>query len=175
MGRAGRAWYVRAAVLAACGALYLGMWSSYVYFNAEVVHNGDKIKLREAVGNFVKSPAVQVTSPFTFIFSVCNDIKLQEFWRNLKTLYQHMQINGFWSTWSQLVESLDPFGEKNALKVMDLKAGSSQEEIRSRYRELTKQFHPDKVQGTQEEKEAANEKFVQIQQVNRELRSQSFL
>ena len=60
MGRAGRAWYVRAAVLAACGALYLGMWSSYVYFNAEVVHNGDRIKLRDAVGNFVKSEAVQV-------------------------------------------------------------------------------------------------------------------
>ena len=84
----------------------------------------------------------------------------------MKTLYQHMLINGFWSTWSQLVESLDPFGEKNALKVMDLKSGSSQEEIRSRYRELTKQFHPDKVQGTAEEKEAAHEKFVQIQQVN---------
>ena len=60
MGLAGRAWYVRAAVLAACGALYLGMWSSYVYFNAEVVHNGDRIKLRDAVGNFVKSEAVQV-------------------------------------------------------------------------------------------------------------------
>jgi hypothetical protein len=24
------------------------------------VHNGDKIKLRDAVGNFIKSPAVQV-------------------------------------------------------------------------------------------------------------------
>ena len=88
----------------------------------------------------------------------------------------HFCSSRFWSTWSQLVESLDPFGEKNALKVMDLKAGSSQEEIRSRYRELSKQFHPDKVQGTQEEKEAANEKFVQIQQVNRdELRFLSFL
>ena len=91
----------------------------------------------------------------------------------MKTLYQHMLINGFWSTWSQLVESLDPFGEKNALKVMELKAGSSQEEIRSRYRELTKQFHPDKVQGTPEEKEAAHEKFVQIQQVTIELQNLS--
>ena len=93
----------------------------------------------------------------------------------MKTLYQHMLINGFWSTWSQLVESLDPFGEKNALKVMELKAGSSQEEIRSRYRELTKQFHPDKVKGTPEEKEAAHEKFVQIQQVKTEPQTVSFL
>ena len=76
-----------------------------------------------------------------------------------------MLINGFWSTWSQLVDSLDPFGERNALKALELEKGASQEEIRSRYRELTKQFHPDKVQGNQQEKDAAHEKFVQIQQV----------
>ena len=62
----------------------------------------------------------------------------QEFWRNLKQLYQHMQHNGFWSTWSQLVESLDPFGEKNALKALGLTKGASQEEIKAKYRELTK-------------------------------------
>ena len=60
MGRTGRAWYTRLLVLALAGSLYLAMWSSYVYFNAEVVHNGDRIKLRDAVGNFVKSEAVQV-------------------------------------------------------------------------------------------------------------------
>jgi hypothetical protein len=38
------------------------MWGSFLYYNAEVVHNGDKIKLRDAVGNFIKSPAVQVSS-----------------------------------------------------------------------------------------------------------------
>ena len=80
-----------------------------------------------------------------------------------------MQHNGFWSTWSQLVESLDPFGEKNALKVMGLSKGATQEEIRSKYRELTKTYHPDKVQGTQEEKEVAHEKFVQIQQAYEKL------
>ena len=75
-----------------------------------------------------------------------------------------MLHNGFWSTWSQLVDSLDPFGEKTALKVLGLSQGATQEEIRSKYRELTKLHHPDKVKGTQEEKEAAQEKFVQIQQ-----------
>ena len=61
MGRTGRAWYTRLMVLALAGSLYLAMWSSYVYFNAEVVHNGDRIKLRDAAGNFVKSEAVQVS------------------------------------------------------------------------------------------------------------------
>ena len=99
-------------------------------------------------------------------------VSLQEFWRNMKALYHHMLINGFWSTWSQLVDSLDPFGEKNALKALELEKGASQEEIRARYRELTKQFHPDKVQGNQEEKEAAHEKFVQIQQVRERVLSE---
>jgi len=150
-GKPSRAWYTRIVVLTLCGVLYLSMWSSYLYFNAEVVHNGDKIKLRDAVGNFIKSPAVK------------------EFWRNLQGLWQHMLHSGFWSTWSQLVESLDPFGEKNALKTLGLAQGVSQEEIRSKYRELTKVHHPDKVKGTQEEKEAAQAKFVQIQQAYEKL------
>ncbi len=41
---------------------------------------------------------------------------IQEFSRNLGVLWNNMLTNGFWSTWSQLVDSLDPFGEKNALK-----------------------------------------------------------
>ena len=60
MGRPSRAWYTRLLILILCGSLYMSLWTSYLYFNAEVVHNGDKIKLRDAVGNFVKSEAVQV-------------------------------------------------------------------------------------------------------------------
>ena len=62
MGKPSKPWYLRILILTLCGSLYISMWGSYLYFNAEVVQNGDKIKLREAVGNFVKSPAVQVTS-----------------------------------------------------------------------------------------------------------------
>jgi len=149
--KSSRTWYARILVLTLCGSLYISMWSSYLYFNAEVVHNGDKIKLREAVTNFIKSPAVQ------------------EFSRNLHLLWQHMLQNGVWSTWSQLVESLDPFGEKNALTVLGLAKGATQDEIRSKYRELSKVHHPDKVKGTLEEKEAAQEKFVKIQQAYEKL------
>ena len=58
---------------------------------------------------------------------------MQEFGRTLKLLWQQMLANGFWSTWSQLVDSLDPFGEKNALRELGLAKGASQEEIRARY------------------------------------------
>merc|ERR1719228_1534117 len=149
--KSSRSWYTRIMVLTLCGSLYLSMWSSYLYFNAEVVHNGDKIKLREAVANFLTSPAVQ------------------EFSRNLHLLWQHMLQNGFWSSWSQLVDSLDPFGEKNALTVLGLAKGATQEEIRSKYRELSKVHHPDKVKGSQEEREAAQEMFVKIQEAYEKL------
>lgn len=135
----------RILILSLCGSLYVSMWGSYLYFNATVVHNGEKIKLRDAVTHFIKSPAVK------------------EFSKNLLGLWEHMKAQGFWSTWSQLVASLDPTGEKNALKVMELKNGASQEEIRSRYRELTKQWHPDRVKDP-ELKEEAHEKFREIQE-----------
>ena len=54
-------------------------WGSYLYYNAEIVNNGDKIKLRDALGNFIKSPAVQVPCNYLgidtdkFIFS-CSGI-----------------------------------------------------------------------------------------------------
>lgn len=143
--------YQRLAILGLCGALYLTLWSSYLYYNAEIVQDGHKIKLRDALGNFMKSPVVK------------------EFGRTLKLLWQQMLQNGFWSTWSQLVDSLDPFGEKNALRELGLGKGASQEEIRGKYRELSKLHHPDKVQGSVEEKEAAQERFVAIQQAYEKL------
>jgi hypothetical protein len=42
---------------------------------------------------------------------------VQEFSKNLYVLYQHALEHGFWSTLQQLVDSLDPLGEKNALRV----------------------------------------------------------
>ena len=91
------------------------------------------------MGNFVKSPA------------------FQEFQRTTGHLWKHMLDHGFWSTVEQLVENLDPLGEKHALKVLELKRGATQEEIRSKYRELTKIWHPDKIKD-EEEKAAAHEK-----------------
>ena len=84
------------------------------------------------------------------------------------------------------MDSLDPFGEKNALRELGLTKGVSQEEIKAKYRELSKVnfraslvyksshlclqvHHPDKVKGSPEEKEAAQAKFVAIQQAYEKL------
>lgn len=132
------------AVLVVAGLVYSSMWGSYMYFNAEVNHNGDRIKLRDAVGNFIKSPLVQ------------------EFQRNVRDHWNHMLEHGFMSAWTNLVDSLDPFGEKNSLKVLGLGAGATQEQIKAKYRELSKQWHPDKVRGD-DAKEEAQAKFLEIQ------------
>ena len=44
-----------------------------------------------------------------------------------------MLEHGFMSAWTNLVDSLDPFGEKNSLKVLGLGAGATQDEIKSKY------------------------------------------
>ena len=123
---------------------YFSIWSCYIYFNLRIItKDGDKIKFRDAVGNFLKSPA------------------FQEFQNTVGHLWKHMLEHGFWSKFEQLVENLDPLGEKHALKVLELKHGVSQDEIRSRYRELTKKWHPDKFKD-EEEKTAAHEKYVKF-------------
>ena len=138
-------------ILTLCGALYCSLWASYVYFNMRIVtKDGDEIPVRDAFGNFIKSPA------------------FQQFSENAKHLWRHAWEHGFWSTLHALIESLDPLGEKNALKVLNLEKGASQDEIRARYRELSKKWHPDRVK-EQEKKAEAHEKFVEIQQAYEKL------
>ena len=42
---------------------------------------------------------------------------ITEFSKNVGTLYEHCLKHGFSSAWGQLIDSLDPLGERNALKV----------------------------------------------------------
>ncbi|MBN8704441.1 MAG: DnaJ domain-containing protein [Bacteroidetes bacterium] len=57
------------------------------------------------------------------------------------------------------------FTDNEAYETLGLKPGSSQDEIKKAYRKLALQYHPDRVQATasEEEKKAANEKFILIQ------------
>ena len=140
-------------IISICFALYLSLWGAYMYFNLKIVtQDGDKIKFRDAVENFIKSPA------------------FQEFTETLKHLWKHLLDHGFTSTFQQLIESLNPLGEKHALKTLDLERGVTQEQIRARYRELTKKWHPDRFPDP-EEKQKAHEEFVQIQQAYEKLSS----
>ncbi len=78
----------------------------------------------------------------------------QEFSKNCAALWDHALEFGFVSTFQQLIESLDPLGETHALRVLDLNPGSSQEQIRARYRQLTKTWHPDRIKDPEKKEEA---------------------
>jgi len=133
-------------ILTMCGLLYSSLWMSHLYFNLKIATpEGDEIRFRDAVGNLIKSPA------------------FQQFSNNAKELFEHLKEEGFSSAWEKLILSLDPLGEKNALKVLDLSKGVSQSEIKVRYRELSKKWHPDKFKD-EAEKAEAHKRFVEIQQ-----------
>jgi uncharacterized membrane protein YkvA (DUF1232 family) len=57
-----------------------------------------------------------------------------------------------------------PAQEEDPYKILGLRPGASQEEIKTAYKKLAAQYHPDKVQHLGEEfQELAHEKFVIIQ------------
>ena len=87
-------------VLALCAAVFLGLWFSFLYFNATVTDKtGERIKLRDAAQNFLNSPM------------------FLEFKKNMKALYNDIIKDGWQNAWSNFVELLDPLGERHALKV----------------------------------------------------------
>ncbi|KAG0699579.1 DnaJ subfamily C member 22 [Chionoecetes opilio] len=129
--------------LAVCGLLFMGLWASHFYFNATVTDkNGEVIKLRDAAKNFLNSPM------------------FLEFKRNFGVLYNNTREYGWKTAWMNFIELLDPRGEMHALKVLGLKKGTSQEAIKAAYKELAREWHPDKHR---EGKEEAHARFVEIQ------------
>ncbi|XP_014206639.1 dnaJ homolog subfamily C member 22 [Copidosoma floridanum] len=137
----------RLAVFCAFAFVYCCLWSSFLYFNASLTDSeGEEIKLSEAVKHFLTSP-------------IWLDLKssLEETWRQAKH-------QGFWATWGQLIDLTDPRGEINAYKVLGLSQTASQSEVTAKWRALSREHHPDKVKGTDEERRAAQERFLEIQQ-----------
>ncbi|MCL4132140.1 UNVERIFIED_CONTAM: hypothetical protein GTU68_046889 [Idotea baltica] len=133
--------------------LFCSLWVSYIYFNGEISYkDGEKARMKDAIHNFFKSPM------------------FLEFKKNLRRLYDDAREHGWLHAWKNLVELLDPLGEFHALKVLGLPNGASQEDISARFKNLTKEWHPDRHK-TPESKLFAQEKFVEIAQSYEKLSS----
>ena len=126
--------------------IYLTFWSligSYLYFNATVVtQDGEKIKVREAVGNFFRSPHWAKAK--------------QSFWK----LYEEYQHEGWEGVKRRLTILSDLEGEERSLEIFNVTKEATMQEIKERYRVLAKQWHPDH----HKDKEYAQEKFMEIQE-----------
>ncbi|KAL7306778.1 hypothetical protein TKK_0001140 [Trichogramma kaykai] len=137
----------RVVVFVAFALVYSSMWTSYFYFNATLTDSlGEEVKVSEAIKHFLRSP-------------IWLDLKtcLDETWR-------HARHHGFWATWRQIIDFTDPRGEINAYKVLGLAHTASQTEVTTRWRKLSRENHPDKCKGTEEERRQAQEKFMEIQE-----------
>lgn len=124
--------------------IFCSLLSSYVYFNATVVtQDGDKIKVREAVHNFFRSPA-------------WTKLK-QSFWQ----LYEEYQNEGWEGVKRRLTILSDLEGEERSLEILNVTRESSMQEVKTRYRVLAKEWHPDHHK---DNKEYAQTKFMEIQE-----------
>jgi len=137
---------VRIGILTLCGCLYLSLWGSYLYFNGTVTDsNGDEVPLSEALHHFFTSPW-------------WTDLK-----QSLYDTYVYAQHNGWYEIWKQIIDLSDVQGEQNAYKVLAVSSTSSQSEITSQWRKLSRENHPDKVKDPDLQR-AAQEQFMEIQQ-----------
>ncbi|XP_064646426.1 dnaJ homolog subfamily C member 22-like [Lineus longissimus] len=135
----------RVTVLGFCGLIYMSCWGSMLYNNVQLTsEDGEKVKLRDAIHNFFKSPAWAETK------------------QTFSQIYEYYKIHGFQNMWDEFMKALDPEGEANAYKVLGVKKTASQTEITAAYRKLARKWHPDKEKDV-EKKEAASIKFMEIQ------------
>ncbi|XP_064484572.1 dnaJ homolog subfamily C member 22-like [Ornithodoros turicata] len=135
----------RVSTFAACCLLYALLWTSWLYFNCSLTDNDDtQVKCRDSLRHFFGSPM----------------------WQDFKTvvsgLYNQVKHRGFGEVWKLFMEALDPQGEANALKVLNVPATASEETLRMAYRKLSRQWHPDRVKDPVKKQEA-QEKFIEIQ------------
>ena len=124
--------------------VFCSLVGSYFYFNASVVtEDGERIKVREAVGNFFRSPYWAKAK--------------QSFWQ----LYEEYKHEGWEGVTRRLMILSDLEGEERSLQIFNVTKEATLQEIKERYRVLAKQWHPDHHK---DDKEYAQTKFMEIQE-----------
>ena len=119
------------------------VWGSII-MNTTIEVDDDQITISEALYNVYNSPA----------------------WPQMKMGIWDAMMLCFEGNWDEAGEILfrlfDLSGTERALLVLGLPRDADKAAIKARYKELAREWHPDKYQG--DDKEAAYKKFVKIQQ-----------
>ena len=128
--------------LCACIVMIL-VWGSIV-MNTRIEVEGDNITISTAIHNFYNSPA----------------------WTQMKEALWDVIIMYLTGNYDEASETLlrmsDLSGAERALAVLGLSRDADEATIKAQYKKLAREWHPDKYQG--EDKEAASNKFIEIQQ-----------
>jgi len=119
------------------------IWGSII-MNVTIEVDGDTVTVSEALRNFYNSPG----------------------WTRMKESIWVSMTMSWEGNWDEAGETLlrmsDLSGTERALHVLGLPRDTNQAAIKARYKELAREWHPDKYQGA--DKEAASNKFIEIQQ-----------
>ena len=128
--------------LCACIVMML-LWGSIV-MNTTIEVDGNNVTISKALHNFYNSPA----------------------WSQMKVALWDTIIMYLEGNWDEASETLlrvsDLSGAERALSVLGLSRDANDATIKAQYKKLAREWHPDKYQG--EDKEAASNKFIEIQQ-----------
>lgn len=135
----------RLRLLAVLSVVYLSLWGSWFYFNCETTKDYEPVKCYDYMVDFFQSPS------------------WQQFLRSLDDLKLYIKIHGLSGLYRDLKEMFGGDSEQDAFAVLDLPGNATKEEITHRYRQLSRQWHPDKQQ-TELGREQAQAKFIQIQE-----------
>ena len=127
--------------------LFCGLCTSAVYFNGTVTtEEGETVKIKDAIDNFLNSEAWQ-------------QIKTS-LWLLVVDIYTSWREDGYEGAWNKFVVLADIDGEDHAYSVLGLEPGTKFIDVRKRYMDLAKEWHPDHHHGNSDSKQAAQEKFI---------------
>jgi len=164
----------RLMILGGCALLYVTLWSSNLYFNVTITNeHGETIKFRDSVKNLLNSPLwIRLKETLKRFWEYYWIYGWHNLWDEVRRQFQNRQLIAkanqyhilqLFSFVSQVVRSLDPLGEQNALSILGLPESATQQDITRRWRELSRKYHPDKFT-SEEDKQDAQEKFMEIKE-----------
>ncbi|XP_014780824.1 dnaJ homolog subfamily C member 22 [Octopus bimaculoides] len=125
--------------------IYLMLWVSVICHNITVTNsNGEERKLSEVISTFLASPAWEETKESVWF------------------LFEYGTQYGWYNLAEAVWKIFDSDGIHNAYKVLGLHHNASLQEIKSSYRKLVKEWHPDRHKDPKM-KEIASKHFITIQ------------
>ncbi len=146
----GRGCCKRLVIWTSCVILFGSLLCSSIYFNGSVTtEEGETVRIREAMNNFFKS-------------NYWKELKAS-FWKSAKEIWEEYRRGGWEGARERVIILSDIQGESRSRLILGVDANATMQEIKSRYRALAKEWHPDIHQGeSAEAKVMVQEKFMEI-------------